>query len=298
MLWIGLSGGIGSGKSTVSAELARHGAVIIDADVLAREVVAAGTTGLVQVQERFGSGILTQAGELDRPALGRIVFADPVARRDLEAITHPLIAMRTRELIETAPPRSILVHDVPLLVELGYAPRYHLVVIVGASDQVRLDRLVTDRGMSAAEATNRIDAQSTDAERRAVADVWLDNEGSLEGLRQATQTLYAGRLVPYLANLERGRGVPTHSLPAGAEAQRLAARLSYVLRGDLDGQLGLDPGSDSLLVPLAPGVTAASVVERLTQAGFPPVGRGLHASADPGRPVLLTVREHVVSAGG
>lgn len=297
-LWIGLSGGIGSGKSTVSAELARQGAVLIDADVLAREVVAVGTTGLARVAERFGSGILTPEGELDRPALGRIVFADPAARKDLEAITHPMIAARTRELIEAAPPGSILVHDVPLLVELGYAPRYHLVVIVGASREVRLERLVRDRGMAVAEATGRIDAQASDDDRRAVADVWLDNEGNLGSLRHATQLLYADRLVPFLANLEQGVGLATHEVPGPREFERLEARLSYVLGDDVTGPLGLDPGSDSVLVPLAAGVRAASVAQRLALAGFPQVDPGRHASADPGRPVVLRLREHTVSAGG
>ena len=118
-LWIGLSGGIGSGKSTVSSALARHGAVVIDADALAREVVEPGTPGLEAIAQRFGSGILTPDGALDRPALGRIVFADAAARSELEGITHPLIVARTRDLVAATPPGSILVHDVPLLVELG-----------------------------------------------------------------------------------------------------------------------------------------------------------------------------------
>ncbi|QDO88858.1 dephospho-CoA kinase [Ornithinimicrobium ciconiae] len=298
LLRIGLSGGIGSGKSTVSRTLSGQGAIIIDADQLARQVVEPGTPGLEAIAQRFGSGILTGDGTLDRPALGRIVFGDTAARRDLEAITHPLIAQRTREEIEAAPPGSIVVHDVPLLVEAGYAPRYHLVIIVGASWQTRLARLVSHRGMDRAEARARIEAQAGDEERRAVADVWLDNEGTVTQLQRATRVLYAERLVPFLANLERGVGLQTQEVPGPQEVQRLTARLQHLLGDHLDGDLLLDPGTASLLVPLAPGVTAGAVRERLARGGFPGVGQARHASADPGRPVVLTLREHTVGADG
>lgn len=297
-LWIGLTGGIGSGKSTVSEALADCGAVIIDADQLARAVVEPGTPGLEAVTQRFGHGILTPDGALDRPALGRVVFGDPGARRDLEGITHPLISARTRELIEAAPEGSIVVHDVPLLVEVGYAPRYHLVVIVGASRTTRLERLVTLRGMDRGDAEQRIDAQATDEQRRAVADVWLANEGSVADLQAAARSLYAERLVPFLANLERGVGLVTHEVPGAQEVERLTARLGHVLGEDLGGPLELDPGTDTLLVPLAAGVTTGAVAGELAAAGFPPVDPGRHASADPGRPVVLTVREHSVGADG
>lgn len=297
-LWIGLSGGIGSGKSTVSSALARHGAVVIDADALAREVVAPGSRGLAAVARRFGSGILTPEGALDRPGLGRIVFADPGARRALEEITHPLIAERTRELVAAAPPSSILVHDVPLLVELGYAPRYHLVVMVGAARETRLERLIRLRGMDRAEAEQRIDAQASDAARRAVADVWLANEGSVRELRSATQALYAERLAPYLANLEQARAVQARGVPGPQVLARLSARLEHVLGDDLAGPPDLDPGTDSLLLMLTAGTPPSAVADRLTEAGFPQVAEGQHAAADPGRPVLLTVREHTVGAGG
>lgn len=297
-LGIGLSGGIGSGKSTVSRALADQGAVVIDADRLAREVVEPDTPGLEAIAQRFGSDILTADGALDRPSLARIVFADPAARRDLESITHPLIAQRTREQIRAAPPGSIVVHDVPLLVEAGYAPRYHLVIIVGTPAQTRLERLVTRRGMDRAEAQQRIDAQATDEDRRAVADVWLDNEGTLEQVRRATDVLYAERLVPFLTNLEQGLGLETSEVPGPEEAERLGARLQHLLGDDLGGDLQLDPGTESLLVLLAPGVSTDAVRERLACGGFPAVGQARHASADPGRPVMLTVREHTVGAGG
>jgi dephospho-CoA kinase len=297
-LWVGLSGGIGSGKSTVSQALADQGVVVIDADRLAREVVEPGTPGLAAIAERFGGGVLTPDGDLDRSALGRIVFGDPDARRDLEEITHPLIVARTREVVDAVPDDTIVVHDVPLLVELGYAPRYHLVVIVGASRETRLRRLTELRGMPRTEAEQRIDAQATDAQRRAVADVWLDNEGTVAALQRGTERLYAERLVPFLTNLVQGLGVPTHEVPGPEELIRLDARLRHVLGEDLDGALELGPGTDSLLVPLAAGVTASAVRERLTRAGFPSVGHGRHASADPGRQVVLMLREHSVGGGG
>lgn len=152
MLRVGLSGGIGSGKSTVSARLSELGAVVIDADAIAREVVAPGTRALAEIVARFGSAVVTAEGALDRPALGQVVFADPAARRDLESITHPRIAERTAELMAAAPADAVVVHDVPLLVEKSMGSSYDLVVIVWASEQERLRRLVRDRGMNPEEA--------------------------------------------------------------------------------------------------------------------------------------------------
>src|SRR5690242_1662208 len=146
MLRVGLTGGIGSGKSTVAQRLSTHGALVVDADVLAREVVATGSPGLVAIVERFGEGVLDDEGALNRPALGALVFADESARRDLEGITHPLIAQRTRELVEAAPADAVVVHDVPLLVEKHYGPGYHLVVVVGAEEATRVKRLMQTRG--------------------------------------------------------------------------------------------------------------------------------------------------------
>src|SRR5664280_2977664 len=143
MLRLGLTGGIGSGKSTVAARLRELGAVVIDADQLAREVVAVGSPGLAAIRERFGDAVIAPDGSLDRGALGAIVFSDAAARKDLETITHPLIDERTRLLMQTAAPGEILVHEVPLLVELDMAPAYHLTVVVGADDHVRICLLYT-----------------------------------------------------------------------------------------------------------------------------------------------------------
>ncbi|MBD8061288.1 dephospho-CoA kinase [Oceanitalea stevensii] len=196
MLRLGLTGGIGAGKSTVARELERLGAVVVDADAIAREVVATGTTGLAAVVAEFGEEVLTADGALDRAALGRVVFADPAARARLEEITHPLIAAETARRVVDLPPGAVVVHDVPLIVERGLADRYDLVAVVGADEDVRLERLVRDRGMSREDALARIGAQATDAERRAVADVWLDNSGSPEELLAQVRRLWEERLLP------------------------------------------------------------------------------------------------------
>lgn len=190
MLRIGLTGGIGSGKSTVARELERLGAVVIDADALAREVVAPQTAGLAAVAREFGDAVLTPQGHLDRAALGRIVFGDRAARRRLEEITHPLIAAETARRLAELPPDTVVIHDVPLIVENDLAANYDLVVVVGADEDVRLERLIEDRGMAREDALARIRAQATDAERRAVADVWLDNAGTRADLLDQVRDLW------------------------------------------------------------------------------------------------------------
>ncbi|MFD0257045.1 dephospho-CoA kinase [Kitasatospora indigofera] len=182
MLKIGLTGGIGAGKSEVSRLFASYGAVVVDADLIAREVVAPGTEGLAAVLAEFGPDVLRADGELDRPALGALVFADPARLRALNAIVHPLVRARSAELEEAAAPDAVVVHDVPLLAENGLAPLYDLVVVVDAADEVRLDRLVRLRGMAEAEARSRMAAQATREDRLAVADLVIDNSGPLEAL--------------------------------------------------------------------------------------------------------------------
>jgi dephospho-CoA kinase len=187
---VGLTGGIGSGKSVVAARLAELGAVVIDSDRLAREVVAPGTDGLAEVVAAFGPEVLGADGALDRPALGRLVFADPAARARLEQIVHPQVRARTVQLVAAAPAGSVVVNDVPLLVEAGLADTFELVVVVLASEQTRLARLVGERGMSESEARARIAAQATDEQRRAVADVVLENDGTLAELHAAVDQLW------------------------------------------------------------------------------------------------------------
>ena len=189
MLRVGLTGGIGSGKSEVARLLAEHGAYVIDSDVLAREVVAPGTPGLAAVVEAFGPGILDAGGALDRAALAAIVFEDPEARARLNAIVHPLVGAAAAERYAAAPPDAVVVHDVPLLVEAGMVPLFDLVVVVDAPDDVRVERLVR-RGLTEADARARIAAQATREERNSVAAHVVENTGGLDDLRERVAELW------------------------------------------------------------------------------------------------------------
>ncbi|MDX3058390.1 dephospho-CoA kinase [Streptomyces sp. NE06-03E] len=191
MLKVGLTGGIGAGKSEVSRLLARFGAVLIDADRISREVVEPGTPGLTAVVEAFGPGILRPDGTLDRSALGSIVFADPARLATLNAIVHPLVGARSAELERAAGAGAVVVHDVPLLTENGLAPLYDLVVVVDAKPGTQLDRLVTLRGMTESDARARMAAQATREERLAVADLVIDNDGPLEDLEPQVREVWS-----------------------------------------------------------------------------------------------------------
>jgi dephospho-CoA kinase len=197
VLRIGLTGGIGSGKSTVSALLAARGAVIVDADRIAREVVEPGTPGLARVAETFGEQVLAADGSLDRAALAAVVFADPEARRQLDGIVHPLVRARASDLAAAAPPDAVVVNDVPLLVETGQASSYDLVLVVEADPETRVSRLVR-RGLTAEDARARMEAQASDGQRRAVADVVLDNSGTPEELAEQVDRFWAERVVPVI----------------------------------------------------------------------------------------------------
>ncbi|MGA5270023.1 dephospho-CoA kinase [Streptomyces lydicamycinicus] len=190
MVKVGLTGGIGAGKSEVSRLLASYGAVIVDADKIAREVVEPGTPGLAAVVEEFGADILAPDGTLDRPKLGGIVFSDPGKLKALNAIVHPLVGARSAELEASAGPDAVVVHDVPLLTENGLAPLYDLVVVVDAAPQTQLDRLVRLRGMAEDEAKSRMAAQATREQRLAVADLVIDNDGPLEALEPQVRAVW------------------------------------------------------------------------------------------------------------
>jgi dephospho-CoA kinase len=183
---IGLTGGIASGKTVVAKRLEQLGATIVDADQLARDVVAAGTPGLAAIADRFGPGVIAADGTLDRPALGAVIFRDPDARHALNAITHPGIRELSSRLFADADkrdPDAVVVYDVPLLVEALRDPNYHefdLIVVVSATADTRLDRLVTLRGLSRVEAQHRLASQATETARLAIADVVIDSDGSLE----------------------------------------------------------------------------------------------------------------------
>ncbi|MEU1814332.1 dephospho-CoA kinase [Streptomyces roseifaciens] len=190
MLRVGLTGGIGAGKSEVSRLLASYGAVIVDSDRIAREVVEPGTPGLAAVVAEFGEAVLTPEGALDRPRLGAVVFADPDRLAALNAIVHPLVRARSAELEAAAAPDAVVVHDVPLLAENGLAPLYDLVLVVDAGTETRLDRLVRLRGMTPDEARARMAAQATREDRLAVADVVIDNDGPVEALRHQVEKVW------------------------------------------------------------------------------------------------------------
>jgi dephospho-CoA kinase len=184
MLKVGLTGGIGAGKSEVSRLLVEHGAVLIDADRIARDVVAPGTEGLAAVVDAFGEDVLTEDGSLDRPRLGSIVFADPEKLALLNSIVHPHVGARSRELETSAPDDAVVVHDVPLLTENGLAPLYDLVIVVDTHPDTQLDRLVRLRGMTEQDARARMAAQATREQRREIADIVIDNDVPLPELHR------------------------------------------------------------------------------------------------------------------
>jgi dephospho-CoA kinase len=191
VLRVGLTGGIGAGKSEVSARLAAQGAVVIDADAIAREVVEPGTEGLAEVVEAFGPEVLLPDGRLNRPRLGEIVFGDPELRAKLNTIVHPRVGARMAELEGEAAPRAIVVHDVPLIAEGGRTDAYDLVVVVDAPPRVQIDRLVRRRGMTREQAKARMAAQASREQRLAIGDIVIDNSGSLTELDRQVGDLWA-----------------------------------------------------------------------------------------------------------
>ena len=187
---VGLTGGIASGKSTVSAILAELGAVVIDADLIAREVVARGTPGLEAIVAEFGAGLLTANGDLDRAAMGALVFGDPEARKRLEAIIHPLVHRRSAELEQEAGASAVVVHDIPLLAEVGRAGSFDAVIVVDAPAELQVSRMVEDRGWTRQDAESRIAAQATREDRLAIATHVVDNTGTLADLRARVEEIY------------------------------------------------------------------------------------------------------------
>jgi dephospho-CoA kinase len=190
VLKVGLTGGIGSGKSEVSARLDERGAVVIDADAIAREVVEPGTPGLAAVVAEFGEEVLLPSGALDREKVGKIVFADRDRLAALNAIVHPLVGERMQELMDAAPADAIVVYDVPLLAENGLAGMYEVVVVVDAPEETQLDRLTSRRGMTEEDARARMANQATRDQRRAVATHVIDNSGTLDDLKARVDALW------------------------------------------------------------------------------------------------------------
>jgi dephospho-CoA kinase len=193
MLLVGLTGGIASGKTVVAARLAEHGAVVVDADAIAREVVEPGTPALARIAEEFGAGVLAADGSLDRPALGAIVFADPAKLAVLNGITHPaVLELSQRRFAEAgaADPEAVVVYDVPLLTEVRGKAEFDVVVVVSAPEETRIERMVTLRGMSRDEAERRIRSQVSDEERRALADFVIDSGGTLDETMAQTDVVW------------------------------------------------------------------------------------------------------------
>ncbi|ALV43536.1 dephospho-CoA kinase [Pseudarthrobacter sulfonivorans] len=325
MLKIGLTGGIASGKSVVATRLSGLGAVLVDADALARDVVEPGTPGLASVVEAFGAEMLDGDGRLDRARLGSVVFGNPSQLAVLNGIVHPLVRQAAAGIIAAAPAGAIVVQDIPLLVETGQGSGFHLVLVVDAPDDVRIARMLEHRGMTADEARSRMAAQASREARLAAADVVLDNSGSLADVTAQVDRLWAERLVPFARNLRRSvravrAGMAVLSVPQqdwAAQAARLGARIQAAAPDDI---LAVDHiGSTAV-----PGLAAKDVIDLqvtvsdlnaadriaplLAAAGFPAVpGVGFdtpkptdpdpaqwqkrfHANADPGRPANVHVR--------
>ncbi|WP_019204483.1 dephospho-CoA kinase [Tsukamurella sp. 1534] len=291
MLRIGLTGGIGAGKSTVARELAALGAVIVDGDKIAREVVEPGTPGLAALVEAFGDGILAEDGSLNRPALAAIAFSDDESRARLNAITHPLVGARSQELIVAAGPDAVIVQDIPLLVENQAAPMFHLVIIVWVDAEERVRRLVESRGMAEEDARARIAAQATDEQRRAVADVWLENTGTEEETREAVRALWSERIAPYAANVNSRRAAEdAPAVQDRAYGERLVGRLWVTLGAEATRVTAVGDTGAAAEVVLADGVATGDVAGRLGEAGFARVGdTDEFRGSDPGRAVTVRV---------
>ncbi|MHA7262396.1 dephospho-CoA kinase [Arthrobacter sp. TMN-37] len=312
MLRVGLTGGIAAGKSLAAGRLRALGAVVIDADALAREVVEPGSEGLAEVLGAFGAHLAAADGSLDRRALGDIIFADSGARERLNAILHPRIRALAAARTAAAPAGAVVVEDLPLLVETGQVARFHLVVVIDAPEARRVDRMVRLRGMSPEAALSRIRAQLGSEERNAAADVVIGNAGREADTLAHLDALWQDRLLPFNANLlagipaPRAAAAPVDPDPRWpAQAERLGARLRSVDPRVLDvehtGPTAVPghraPDILQLRVAVAAPADADALRPLLAAAGFPPASRGsglpgtgtaarllaVHSSADPGR---------------
>jgi dephospho-CoA kinase len=296
MLRIGLTGGIGAGKSALSSTFAKYGGVIVDGDVISREVVQPGTAGLAALVEAFGDDILLPDGSLDRPALAAKAFRDDEARGVLNGIVHPLVGKRRAEIIAAVPEDAVVVEDIPLLVESGMAPLFPLVVVVYADVELRVRRLVEQRGMPEEDARARIAAQATDEQRRAVADIWLDNSKAPEDLVERAHDVWNHRVLPFAYNLSEHRAVrvPARSVPADPtwpdQAQRIINRLKTMcghnaLRVDHIGSTAVSDLEAKDVIDIQVTVESLAVADELAEAllaaGYP---RIVHITEDVAKP--------------
>jgi dephospho-CoA kinase len=320
MLRIGLTGGIGAGKSTVSAAFAECGGIIVDGDVIAREVVEPGTEGLSQLVEAFGEDILLPDGALNRPALAARAFVDDEKRATLNGIVHPLVARRREEILDAVHEDAVVVEDIPLLVETGLAPLFPLVVVVTADMETRVTRVVA-RGMDEADARARIKAQAPEEQRRAIADALLDNSGSHGQLVEKARDVWYNRVLPLAHNIRMRHCAPTayqlvHYQPTWPDdARRIIKRIEMAcgakaLRIDHIGSTAV-PGMDAkdiidIQVTVASLEVADELNNPLAKVGYPRLEhitsdtphtedpamwrKRIHCAADPGRPANIHVR--------
>jgi dephospho-CoA kinase len=320
MIRIGLTGGIGAGKSTVSAAFSECGGIIVDGDVIAREVVEPGTEGLSSLVDAFGEDILLPDGALNRPALAAKAFVDDEQRTKLNGIVHPLVARRREEIIAAVSEDAVVVEDIPLLVETGLAPMFPLVVVVHADEETRVERLIK-RGMDEADARARIAAQAPEEQRRAIADVLLDNSGSQGDLVERARDVWQRRILPLAHNIrtrEVVRSAPElvpYDPTWADDAARIIKRLrlacgNKALRVDHIGSTAV-PGMDAkdvidIQVTVDSLETADDLVAPLTDVGYPRIEaitgdvvhdgdpalwrKRFHGAADPGRPANVHLR--------
>jgi dephospho-CoA kinase len=286
MLRIGLTGGIGAGKSTVSATFADCGGVIVDGDVIAREVVEPGTEGLAGLVDAFGEDILLPSGALNRPALAAKAFNDDAKRAVLNGIVHPLVARRRSEIIAAVSEDEVVVEDIPLLVEAGMAALFPLVVVVHTDAERRVKRLVEQRGMDEADARARIAAQAGDEQRRAAADVWLDNSGTEAELIERARELWYQRVLPFAHNIRKRQTVRApqrlvrYDPSWPQQARRIIARIqtacgSKALRIDHIGSTAV-PGLEAkdvidIQLTVDSLADADALADTLSDVGYPPI---------------------------
>jgi dephospho-CoA kinase len=320
MLRIGLTGGIGAGKSTVSATFNECGGIIVDGDVIAREVVEPGTEGLARLVEAFGEDILLADGALNRPALAAKAFVDDEKRAVLNGIVHPLVGQRRLEIIESVSDDAVVVEDIPLLVETGMAPMFPLVIVVTADPETRVERLIK-RGMDEADARARIKAQAPEEQRRAIADVLLDNSAAQDELVEKARDLWYNRVLQLAHNI-RMRQVAEHKLelvpyrPAWRDdARRIIDRIQIAcgdkaLRIDHVGSTAVEGMAAKDVIDIQVTVASLDVADEIAGAladvGYPRIEhiasdtphqgdpalwqKRIHGAADPGRPARIHLR--------
>lgn len=290
---------MGAGKSTVAQVFHKRGAYLIDADQISRDVVAPGSSALAELVTAFSAEILLADGSLNRPRLAEIAFASEESRLKLNAIMHPQVGNRTMELINAAPANSVVLQDIPLLVESGLAPLFHLVIVVDAPVELRISRLVSSRGLDETDARARIKAQATTEQRRAVADAWIDNSGVEAELVFKAEELWDQRIAPYLANVTAHRPASITPIGSDEESLRIVNRVTMLGGAQLAEVKVIDSNLNSLEIIAIDDAAQSTLSQLLPSAGFCAIDSGtdstdLHfGSADPGRAakILLTTKE-------